>query len=143
MGGDVHERHRQPDGHLPEWMRPQCSILHVLESHPLPRHPAHADDPHTKAGLLLQAGLEGVAMPISDYNADKRVVLDTAARLLQVGWLSGQPIPGSGLYSTPLPQPDVCMASQYCAGHGGAAESARGPSAGRHAFLRPPRPVPG
>uniref|UniRef100_A0A1D2A263 Activating signal cointegrator 1 complex subunit 3 n=1 Tax=Auxenochlorella protothecoides TaxID=3075 RepID=A0A1D2A263_AUXPR len=48
-----------------------------------PPRGARMDDPHTKAGLLLQAGLEGVAMPISDYNADKRVVLDTAARLLQ------------------------------------------------------------
>jgi Sec63 Brl domain len=43
----------------------------------------HADDPHCKASLLLQAHLGGVALPISDYVTDTKTVLDNSLRVLQ------------------------------------------------------------
>ncbi|GIL81339.1 hypothetical protein Vretifemale_10405, partial [Volvox reticuliferus] len=54
-----------------------------------------ADDPHTKANLLLQAHLSRLPPPIADYLTDTKSVLDNCARLLQAmidmaahgGWL--------------------------------------------------------
>ncbi|KAL4422681.1 hypothetical protein ABPG75_008878 [Micractinium tetrahymenae] len=54
-----------------------------------------ADDPHTKANLLLQAHLGRLALPISDYVTDTKGVLDNSLRILQslvdisadAGWL--------------------------------------------------------
>ncbi|GFR39799.1 hypothetical protein Agub_g285, partial [Astrephomene gubernaculifera] len=54
-----------------------------------------ADDPHTKASLLLQAHLSRLPPPIADYLTDTKSVLDNSARLLQAlidlaahgGWL--------------------------------------------------------
>ena len=41
------------------------------------------DSPHTKANLLLQAYFLDLALPISDYYTDTKMVLDQAIRLLQ------------------------------------------------------------
>lgn len=54
-----------------------------------------ADDPHTKASLLLQAHMSRLPLPITDYVTDTRSVLDNSARILQAivdlsaetGWL--------------------------------------------------------
>jgi activating signal cointegrator complex subunit 3 len=54
-----------------------------------------ADDPHTKASLLLQAHVSRLPLPITDYVTDTRSVLDNSARILQAivdlvadaGWL--------------------------------------------------------
>jgi Sec63 Brl domain len=43
-----------------------------------------ADDPHAKAGLLLQAHLGRSPLPVSDYFTDTRTVLDNSLRILQV-----------------------------------------------------------
>lgn len=43
-----------------------------------------ADDPHTKAQLLLQAHLSRSPLPISDYVTDTKGVLDNSLRILQV-----------------------------------------------------------
>jgi len=43
-----------------------------------------ADDPHTKANLLLQAHLGRLPLPISDYITDTKGVLDNSLRILQV-----------------------------------------------------------
>lgn len=43
-----------------------------------------ADDPHAKAGLLLQAHLGRTPLPVSDYFTDTRTVLDNSLRILQV-----------------------------------------------------------
>jgi activating signal cointegrator complex subunit 3 len=43
-----------------------------------------ADDPHAKAGLLLQAHLGRGTLPVSDYITDTRSVLDNSLRILQV-----------------------------------------------------------
>lgn len=45
--------------------------------------PSPADDPHTKANLLLQAHLGRLALPISDYITDTKGVLDNSLRILQ------------------------------------------------------------
>lgn len=42
-----------------------------------------ADDPHTKASLLLQAHLSRLPLPISDYITDTKSVLDNSLRILQ------------------------------------------------------------
>ena len=46
-----------------------------------------ADDPHAKAGLLIQAHLGRLQLPISDYITDTKSVLDNSLRILQVGML--------------------------------------------------------
>ncbi|KAK9868384.1 hypothetical protein WJX84_004044 [Apatococcus fuscideae] len=54
-----------------------------------------ADDPHTKANLLLQAHMSRLPAPISDYVTDTKGALDNSVRLLQAitdlaadaGWL--------------------------------------------------------
>ncbi|PRW32956.1 activating signal cointegrator 1 complex subunit 3 isoform B [Chlorella sorokiniana] len=54
-----------------------------------------ADDPHTKANLLLQAHLGRLPLPISDYVTDTKGALDNSLRILQsvvdissdAGWL--------------------------------------------------------
>ncbi|KAK9850259.1 hypothetical protein WJX84_005584 [Apatococcus fuscideae] len=54
-----------------------------------------ADDPHTKANLLLQSHMSRLPAPISDYVTDTRGALDNSVRLLQAitdlaadaGWL--------------------------------------------------------
>ncbi|KAL0039926.1 hypothetical protein WJX77_011783 [Trebouxia sp. C0004] len=54
-----------------------------------------ADDPHTKANLLLQAHMSRLPAPISDYVTDTKSVLDQSLRILQAmtdvsadaGWL--------------------------------------------------------
>ena len=43
----------------------------------------NADDPHTKASLLLQAHLSRLPLPISDYLTDTKTVLDNSLRILQ------------------------------------------------------------
>ena len=45
-----------------------------------------ADDPHAKAGLLLQAHLGRQPLPVSDYSTDTRSVLDNSLRVLQVNY---------------------------------------------------------
>jgi activating signal cointegrator complex subunit 3 len=55
-----------------------------------------ADDPHTKASLLLQAHLGRLPLPLADYLTDTRSVLDNSLRVLQAvvdlaadaGWLA-------------------------------------------------------
>lgn len=49
---------------------------------PLPL-PLLADDPHTKANLLLQAHLGRLPLPISDYVTDTKGALDNSLRILQ------------------------------------------------------------
>ncbi|MEW5302418.1 MAG: hypothetical protein WDW36_005207 [Sanguina aurantia] len=54
-----------------------------------------ADDPHTKANLLLQAHFSHLTLPVSDYITDTKTVLDNSLRILQAmmdvaadrGWL--------------------------------------------------------
>ncbi|CAE8646643.1 unnamed protein product, partial [Polarella glacialis] len=41
------------------------------------------DSPHTKAFLLLQAHMWGLALPIGDYNTDLKTVLDRSIPLIQ------------------------------------------------------------
>eukprot|EP00195_Chlamydomonas_chlamydogama_P008421 CAMPEP_0202910650 /NCGR_PEP_ID=MMETSP1392-20130828/52608_1 /ASSEMBLY_ACC=CAM_ASM_000868 /TAXON_ID=225041 /ORGANISM="Chlamydomonas chlamydogama, Strain SAG 11-48b" /LENGTH=252 /DNA_ID=CAMNT_0049600813 /DNA_START=52 /DNA_END=807 /DNA_ORIENTATION=+ len=61
----------------------------------LPVDSRTADDPHTKANLLLQAHMSRQALPISDYVTDTKSVLDNSLRVLQAmvdvaadaGWL--------------------------------------------------------
>lgn len=43
----------------------------------------YADDPHTKTSLLLQAHLDRLPLPISDYVTDTKTVLDNSIRILQ------------------------------------------------------------
>jgi len=55
-----------------------------------------ADDPHTKANLLLQCHFSRLPLPISDYVTDTRGVLDNSVRIVQAlvdvladaGWLA-------------------------------------------------------
>ena len=60
-----------------------CTYLSPLQVRwPIDRR--EADDPHAKAGLLLQAHLGRTPLPVSDYFTDTRTVLDNSLRILQV-----------------------------------------------------------
>ena len=49
--------------------------------HPMPIH--HADKPSCKAEILIQAHLDRLQLPVSDYVTDTRTVLDNSTRILQ------------------------------------------------------------
>lgn len=56
---------------------------------PATHAPLPADDPHTKAALLLQAHMGRLPLPITDYVTDTKSVLDNSLRILQVCVLGG------------------------------------------------------
>ncbi|KAL6761039.1 Sec63 domain-containing protein [Haematococcus lacustris] len=108
---EVFSRSLQPDMQLPQVLQVMCSVAEydelpvrhnedklnaaMISSSRFPPDPRTADDPHTKASLLLQAHLSRSALPISDYVTDTKGVLDNSARILQAlldvaaeaGWL--------------------------------------------------------
>lgn len=67
-------------------VHPRDLLIHPLAptSTPTPPPLLPADDPHTKANLLLQAHLGRLPLPISDYVTDTKGVLDNSLRILQV-----------------------------------------------------------